>query len=118
MTTTQEVLEHRDAMLEVFTEITQDCQLLGLMPIGIQLNRWSNGNLDIGVQFRGTDTAAVDTLADSYGFGPADDLGDNYTRTGRVDLDGRRVEVRTYTGRPQPAAPAYPTGYAPQAVEA
>lgn len=115
-TTAQEALEHRDAMLDVFTEITQDCLLLGLTPVGVQLNRWSNGTLDVRVQLSGTDTDGVDRLAESWGLAADDGTTGNYTRDGRLDIAGRRVAVGVYTGRPK--APAFPPDYAPQAVEA
>lgn len=116
MTSTQEIVEHRDAMLDVFTEVTQDCLLLGLTPCHVSINRWSNGSLNASVQFLGRDTKAVDALADSYGLPPAGWEGGNYTRLGRLDIDGRRVEVSIYSGRP--LAPSFPADYSPQAVEA
>lgn len=117
MTTAHDVLEHRDAMLDVFTEITQDCVLLGLTPTRVEVSRWPSGSLTAVVQFSRQDTAAVNQLAASYGCTQPGAVGDsNYGLTGRLDIDGRRVEVVVFTGRP--VLPPHPVGYAPQAVEA
>ncbi|SNR32763.1 hypothetical protein [Blastococcus mobilis] len=115
--TTNPALEHRDALLDVFNEITQDCALNDLSPVNVSLTRYSSGEFHVSVQIPRQNTAAVNMLADAYGFPPslADGSG-NYTRQGRLDVDGYRVHLAVYCGRPK--LPTYPAGYAPQAVEA
>ena len=96
-------LQHADALRDIFTEITQDCLLLDLEPVCVQVSRqhFPFDGWTVLVQFTGEDAAAVDALAESYGFaaGPGS-LGGLYERAGRMDVNGLPVEVRAYTGRP------------------
>lgn len=104
-------IEHIDVLRDVFAEIAQDCLLLDLAPCHLDVSRYSEATVHVGVQFMGTDTVSVDALAESWGLGPDNGKTGNYTRAGRLDIDGHRVTASVYTGRP--ALPRYPAGYAP-----
>ena len=87
--------EHRDVLVDLFTQVTHDAAQLGLSPVGIQLRTY-----EVSVQMNIQDTAAVDALADAYGL-PADDgTSRNYMRLGRMQIAGHDVTVDVYTGRP------------------
>lgn len=114
MTTT--AAQHRDAMLAVFAEITQDAAQLDLRPASVHVTRDYGAGFTVRVQFGGQNVAAVDALANAYEL-PADDLTwSNYTREGRMEVAGYRTQIGVYCGRPPhvcPPAPAFPAGYAP-----
>lgn len=93
-------LEHCDALVDVFTEVTHDCALNDLIPVAVRVARYPSGGIECDVHFL-TSIAAVDTLADAHGFGPdCTPESQNYTREGRLDIDGHAVTVRIFTGRP------------------
>lgn len=119
MTTTRSPVEHRDAMLDVLTEITQDCAQLGLAPCSVYVGerRYPFVGWSVRVQFTGEDAVAVDALGDAYDLEDAvGEPGGNYTRDGRLDVAGCAVEVSVFTGYPK--VPAFPADYAPVAVTA
>lgn len=112
MTTT---LDHIDALRDVVTEIAQDCLLLDLTPCTVSVSK-HGALLTAAVHFANQDTKAVDDLADSYQLPGLVEGHPNYTRRGRFDLDGRRVDVEVFCGLPK--HPSLPADCAPQAVEA
>lgn len=94
--------QYRDALLDMFTEITADCERLALKPIAVHLHAYAaRAPFAVRVQFSGADVTAVDALADAYGLPPDDPSTVNYTREAPVVINGQTVEVGVFTARPR-----------------